>query len=322
MNAVQLTDLILLVVLIYLFGLNNGSVFEGGLAGSAGFNYGVAATTVGVGILLGTIIQGAYTASYAKTLGAMPPVEGALLIAVQIVLFYAFTAVNLPLSITQSLVGGWFAILLLTGAKGILGPISWLLLWWVISPFITIVFSAVLYKALRRLLFKVSIVNLSLFVRVASLVTVFYTSFVLGANNVGFIAGAYSLGYLEIAILAVFAALGAFKASGMSKAVGEDLIVVGPLGIISAVLSGATILLVLTYLKLPASLTTVTLGGIIGVGLSSKPRAFKKDYLTWIILSWVLAFLLGFAIVYLIVLMIRPFVGFSIAYSLALKTLS
>ena len=36
-------EIILLVLLIYLFGLNNGSVFEGGLAGSGLYNYASAA---------------------------------------------------------------------------------------------------------------------------------------------------------------------------------------------------------------------------------------------------------------------------------------
>jgi len=312
MNLIGLLDIALLIVLIYLFGLNNGAVFEGGLAGSAGFNYSMAAITVGLGILLGTILQGEYTASYAKTLGPMYATYGLLLLVVQVFLFYAFTLVNLPLSITQSLVGGWLAILIVEGVKHISENVSWLFLWWIISPFIALVFSAVLYKALRRLLFKVTISTLSIVIRISALVTVFYTSFVLGANNVGFIAGAYSLTYVEIALLAVFASLGAFRASGMSKAVGEDLIVVGPIGIISAVLGGATILLVLTYLKLPASLTTVTMGGLIGVGFSSRPRIFKADYLRWVILSWVMAFLLGFAIVYLLLIILKPFIFFAL----------
>ncbi len=313
MNLVGILNLILLVLLIYLFGLNNGAVFEGGLAGSAGFNYSIAAITVGLGIFLGTLLQGEYTASYARTLGIMGPTYGLILLIVQIFLFYAFTVVKLPLSITQSLVGGWLAILIVEGIKHVSENVSWLFLWWIISPFIALAFSAVLYKALRRLLFRVTVSTLSTIIRTSALITVFYTSFVLGANNVGFIAGAYSLSYLEIAVLAVFASLGALKAAGMSKAVGEDLIVVGPIGIISAVLGGATILLVLTYLGLPASLTTVTMGGLIGVGFSSKPRIFKSDYLRWVILSWILAFLLGFATVYILLIVLKPFMIFALS---------
>lgn len=313
MNLVEILDLILLVLLIYLFGLNNGAVFEGGLAGSAGFNYSIAAITVGLGILLGTLLQGEYTAKYAKTLGVMGATYGLILLIVQIVLFYAFTIVNLPLSITQSLVGGWLAILVIESIKHISENISWLFFWWIISPFIALAFSALLYKVLRRLLFRTTISTLSTIIRISALITVFYTSFVLGANNVGFIAGAYSLSYLEIALLAVSASLGALKAAGMSKAVGEDLIVVGPIGIISAVLGGTTVLLVLTYLGLPASLTTVTMGGLIGVGFSSKPRIFKSDYLRWVILSWILAFLLGFAVVYIILIFLKPFILFALS---------
>ncbi|MGC8664603.1 MAG: inorganic phosphate transporter [Nitrososphaeria archaeon] len=312
MNLIEILDLIFLILLIYLFGLNNGAVFEGGLAGSAGFNYSIAAITVGLGILLGTLLQGEYTARYAKTLGTMGTIYGLILLIIQIILFYAFTAVKLPLSITQSLVGGWLAILIVEGTKHISENVSWLFLWWIISPFIALAFSAVLYKALRRLLFKLTISTLSTIIRISALITVFYTSFVLGANNVGFIAGAYSLSYLEIAVLAVFASLGALKAAGMSKAVGEDLIVVGPIGIISAVLGGATILLVLTYLGLPASLTTVTMGGLIGVGFSSKPRIFKSNYLKWVILSWILAFLLGFAAVYVLLIVLKPIIFFAL----------
>ncbi|MGC8568559.1 MAG: inorganic phosphate transporter [Nitrososphaeria archaeon] len=305
MIAYYLADLVLLSLLIYLFGLNNGAVFEGGLAGGAGFNYRLAAVTVGLGLFLGTLIQGAYTARYARTLGVLGGFSGTLLLVVQIFLFYVFTAADLPLSITQSLVGGWLAILVLQGVRHISESVIWLFFWWVVSPFITIAFTSILYKGLRRLLFRVNIATMSLIIRVSAIATIFYTSFVLGANNVGFIAGAYSLGYLEIGLLAVFAALGALRAARMSKAVGEDLIVVGPLGIISAVIGGTTVLLFLTYLGLPASLTTVTLGGLIGVGLSSKPRVFRSDYLRWVILSWALAFILGFAVVYILVVILR-----------------
>lgn len=234
--------LVLLFVLMYLFGLNNGSVFEGSLSGTGIFNYSLAATVVGAGIFLGTVLQGSYTAKFAKILGPLNFQGGVLLLVVQLVLFYAFTRVNLPLSITQSFVGGWAALLVLQGDKWA-ESLNWLVLWWVISPFIALAGTAVLYKVLRRLSYSVKLSTLSYLIRVFAMISVFYTSFVLGANNVGFIAGVYSLNVFEIFALAVAAALGALAAARMSKAIGEDLIVIGALGIISAIVGGSTVLL-------------------------------------------------------------------------------
>ncbi len=289
---------------MYLFGLNNGAVFEGSLSGTGIFNYASAAVIVGAGVFLGTVLQGSYTAKFAERLGPLNFQDGVVLLIVQLVLFYAFTKVNLPLSITQSFVGGWAALLVLQGYRELVS-LNWLVLWWILSPFIALAGTAVLYKALRRASYRAKISTVSYLVRVFALLSVFYTSFVLGANNVGFIAGVFNLNILEIFLLAVAAALGALAASGMSKAVGEDLIVVGALGIVSAIVGGSTVLLGLTYLGLPASLTTVTLGAIIGVGVSSKPRTFNTRYLIMVLLSWVLAFLLGFAVTYALDLVVR-----------------
>lgn len=299
MTPYFIIEIILLIVLIYLFGLNNGSVFEGGLAGTGLYNYTSAAVIVGIGIFLGTLIQGRYTSSFARDMGGVLSGNAAIiLLVVQLVLFLAFTLVNLPLSITQSLVGGWLSILLLLGITIKPGPIDSLFLWWVISPFISMAFTALFYKAIRRLSFHLPMSSISYASRILSFVLVFYTSYVLGANNVGFIMGAFGLNYLILILLAIAASIGALGASRMSKAVGEDLIVVGPLGITSALLGGTTVLLFLTYLGLPASLTTTTLGALIGVGLASRPRVFNKGYLIMVILSWAMAFILGFVVVY------------------------
>ncbi|MCL4344178.1 MAG: inorganic phosphate transporter [Nitrososphaerota archaeon] len=292
-------EIILLVLLIYLFGLNNGSVFEGGLAGSGLYNYASAAIIVGVGIFLGTLIQGRYTGTFAEEMGGVLSGNAAIiLLLVQLALFLAFTFINLPLSITQSLVGGWLSVLLILGIIIKPGPMDSLFFWWVVSPFISMAFTAVFYKAVRRLSFHFPISSVSYTSRISALVLVFYTSFVLGANNVGFIMGAFGLNYFILILLAIAASIGALGASRMSKAIGEDLIVAGPLGITSALLGGTTVLLFLTYLGLPASLTTTILGALIGVGIASKPRLFNKRYLVLVVLSWIMAFVMGFAIVY------------------------
>ncbi|MGC8661280.1 MAG: inorganic phosphate transporter [Nitrososphaeria archaeon] len=304
-------ELILLLLLIYFFGLNNGSVFEGGLAGSGLYNYASAAIIVGVGIFLGTLIQGRYTGSFAKEMGGVLSGNAAIiLLLVQLVLFIAFTFINLPLSITQSLVGGWLSVLLILGINIRAGPMDSLFFWWVISPFISMAFTAVFYKAVRRLSFHFPVSSVSYTSRISALVLVFYTSFVLGANNVGFIMGAFGLNYLVLLLLAIAASIGALGASRMSKAIGEDLIVAGPLGITSALLGGTTVLLFLTYLGLPASLTTTILGALIGVGIASKPRLFNKRYLVLVVMSWILAFVMGFAIVYGILAPLRVLLHF------------
>lgn len=304
-------ELILLLLLIYFFGLNNGSVFEGGLAGSGLYNYASAAIIVGVGIFLGTLIQGRYTGSFAMEMGGVLSGNAAIiLLLVQLVLFVAFTFINLPLSITQSLVGGWLSVLLVLGISIKAGPMDSLFFWWVVSPFISMAFTAVFYKAIRRLSFHLPISSVSYTSRISALVLVFYTSFVLGANNVGFIMGAFGLNYLILFLLAIAASIGALGASRMSKAIGEDLIVAGPLGITSALLGGTTVLLFLTYLGLPASLTTTILGALIGVGIASKPRLFNKRYLVLVVMSWILAFVMGFVIVYGILAPLRVLLHF------------
>ncbi len=304
-------EIILLLILIYLFGLNNGSVFEGGLTGSGLYNYASAAIIVGIGIFLGTLIQGRYTGSFAKDMGGVLSGNAAIiLLLVQLALFLAFTFINLPLSITQSLVGGWLSVLLVLGIIIKAGPMDSLFFWWVVSPFISMAFTAVFYKAVRRLSFHFPISSVSYTSRISSLVLVFYTSFVLGANNVGFIMGAFGLNYIILILLAIAASIGALGASRMSKAIGEDLIVAGPLGITSALLGGTTVLLFLTYLGLPASLTTTILGALIGVGIASRPRLFNKKYLTMVVLSWVMAFIMGFVIVYVIFAPLRVLLHF------------
>ncbi|MDG7041064.1 MAG: inorganic phosphate transporter [Nitrososphaerota archaeon] len=289
---------LLLIVLLMLFGLNNGALFEGGLVGNGSFKYQTSALIVGGGLLLGALLEGTKTSNFALSLGGyLSGYVAIIIILIQLALFFAFSYIKLPLSITQALIGAWVGALIFLRPGFNASPIYNLVFWWTVSPVIAILVSAILFQFLKRITSKWRLAKISYFNRFLLLIIVFYTSFVLGANNIGFIKGAFGIPIWLLVVISVAATVGAvFMSSGFTKSIGEDFIVLGPLGIISALLGGATVLLMLTLMGYPASLTTTTLGGMIGVGLASRPSRFKTSYLVMITASWVLAGFLGFAI--------------------------
>jgi len=289
---------VLLIALMMLFGLNNGALFEGGLVGNGSFKYQISALVVGGGLLLGALLEGTMTSNFALSLGGhISGYIAIIIILIQIALFFAFSYVKLPLSITQSLIGAWVGALIFLRPGFNASPIYNLVFWWAASPVIAILVSAIIFQGLKRVTSTWRLGTISYFNRFLLLIMVFYTSFVLGANNIGFIKGAFEIPIWLLVVIAIAATVGAvFMSSGFTKSIGEDFIVLGPLGIISALLGGATVLLALTLMGYPASLTTTTLGGMIGVGLASRPSRFKTSYLIMVTTSWVLAGFLGFTI--------------------------
>jgi PiT family inorganic phosphate transporter len=156
-------------------------------------------------------------------------------------------------------------------------------------------FSAIIYTYLRRLISRWRISSVSVFNRIALIIATFYTAYALGSNNIGLMLGVSQLPETTNAILVVGVLVGmVVMSSKFTKAIGEDFLVVGPLGVLASLISGSFVIWILTQFGYPASLTNGIIGGVIGIGIISKPKIFNVKKLYQITFSWFTAGVLGF----------------------------
>ena len=173
---------------------------------------------------------------------------------------------------------------------------------WTLAPFLSLITAILLYKGLRNIVEDWPILKLVRFNKIVLILASFYTSYNLGSNNIGLILGVSNLGAIYL-VLVVFGVLigSTFLSRRFVKAIGEDFLVVGPLGVLSSLLSGSFIVWVLTQFGYPGSLTNGILGALVGIGIMSKPRVINIKKLYSVVLSWVSGGLIGFILTFLAV---------------------
>lgn len=291
--------LILSFIISVLFGLNNGSLCQAGLVGSRLYSFKRAVVIMGLGLSLGALIEGWKVEKFVR-IERLDGDEITILLIVPIFLMLLFTYYKVPLSLAHALTGSWLGIMIFYLTIKF-ETLFWLIVAWALTPFASMLFSAFLFLMLRRIFTSWTIASVSSFTKNLAISVSFYVSYVLGANNIGLIMGTSKLSiyFLPLIVLAVlFGSM--ILSKGYSKVIGEDVLVVGPIGLVSSLLSGSFTVWLLTQLSFPASLANGILGGILGIGLASKPVIFNVKKVRQIILSWLLAGLLGFTLSFIL----------------------
>ncbi len=213
-----------------------------------------------------------------------------------------FTIYKAPISVAHVVAGGWLGVALNTYGLTVLPVLTNLVLAWMLTPIVSLFVGVVLYLFIRHRTKNWSLLKLAWFNRTALLLASFFTSYSLGSNNVGLILGISGLeAHFLIIVVAGILIGSTFMSKRFVKAIGEDFLVIGPLGVLSSLLSGSFVVWTLTQLGYPASLTNGILGALVGVGLISRPRVMNVGKLYQIMFSWVFGGLIGSFLSYLVI---------------------
>lgn len=291
MNYINLTLAFLLAIF---FGINNGSVCQAGIVGSRLLTFRKTVLITGGGLLAGVMVEGWKTKSFVLNI-PVPQNVTFFLLLIPLILLALFTFYEVPISIAHILAGSWLGIAAVLYQILALQTLLYLTIAWVLTPFLAMVFSAIIYTYLRRLISRWRLSSVSIFNRIAIIIASFYTAYALGSNNIGLMLGVSQLPETVNMILVIGVLAGmVMMSSRFIKAIGEDFLVVGPLGVLVSLISGSFVIWILTQFGYPASLTNGIIGGVIGIGIISRPKIFNVKKLYQITFSWFTAGALGF----------------------------
>ena len=208
------------------------------------------------------------------------------------------TLSSLPVSTSQAIVGGvagvgigivgfqssYFKVLVLLKIIGA----------WMISPLLTMILAFILHTLLQRLLRRVHAVHATRYLGWLVLLSSAYTSYSLGANDLGNAVGPLLSKYPDdgpwLALAGGLAmAVGAWTLGAkVTETVGSKITHLDYSSALSAQFAAAFGVHLFTFAGIPVSTSQAVVGGIIGVGLTGGSRAVSRHSIYRIFSGWVL----------------------------------
>jgi len=284
------------------------SACVGTSAGIMSVEYLVLATVGGLGVVLGAVIEGGKlsNAIYGGVLAGPNDKATAVLLLSTLVVMLVATVLNLPLSLTQAMVGAALPIgfLLEVGVNwrfSALVAVSW-----VATPLVAAAFSIVVYHVTKLASGRIG----SVFRRARMYATImlggsFYTGYALGANGVGLVHGisTSTIGNMPLLSLSLSVAtvVGIYLfGHGVASTVSERILSLAGAAALAAQLGGALAVHLFTQLGVPVSITQATIGGITGIGQAKDISIMNRRIVLRIVLGWIAAPLTGLGLAWLL----------------------
>jgi phosphate/sulfate permease len=234
---------------------------------------------------------------------------------VSIVSLFIFSAFHIPCSlsiITATAFAG--SILSLNIALNV-GYAAVLVASWILSPLVSGVLAVLVYQPLVSLISRFNLAWADLVSRLSVILGIFLISYVLGANNVGFLNGLYvpilhqfpryQLGVtLTVTISTILGII--ILGRTITETVGEKFVVLSPQGVFASIVASVLCIWSFTQFGIPLSITHVLIGSVIGATLTKRIALFNRRILFRIIFGAAGSALLGVAAAIVLMKMISP----------------
>jgi inorganic phosphate transporter, PiT family len=306
-------------------GANHAVNVFGTAVASRMVRFKTAAIVAGIFVTIGAVLSGAGTTRTLNTLGAVNALAGCFTVALAVGLTITWmTALKLPVSTSQAVVGGIVGWNLFTGSPTDTVSLSRIVSTWIVGPVLAAVFSFILFKLLVLVLHrkKFHILHIDAHTRTGLLLIGALASYMLGANNIANVMGMFvaAAPFPDIRLWNLLAVSGShqlFLVGGLAIAVGiytygervmatvgKDLYKITPLAGLVVILAETIVLFLFTSESLesfllhiglptiplvPLSSTQVVIGSVIGVGVAKGVRSINYHVLLKIALGWVVA---------------------------------
>jgi len=288
------------VLLGWALGANDAANVFGTAVASRMVRYRTATILAAAFILLGAVLQGAGGVRTLGNLTAQTARSAMIVSLVAGLTVLAMTALRLPVSASQAVVGAILGM----GLRIRPQAVQWhglvkIAICWVGTPIGAAVVALVLYPVLGRLLdrFGLNLIRRSVALKTALLVSGCYGAYALGANNVANVTGVFQgTGVLggENSELALALIGGASIALGVLTygrnvmfTVGRRLVQLGAFSAFIAVLAEAITVHVYAMIGVPVSTSQAIVGAVLGIGLAKSARTIDRRVLGRIALGWV-----------------------------------
>jgi len=256
----------------------------GALLGAIGFSIGLSAQGIGM----------VKTVSLFLPSSALQFRAEALLVAILIFVFADL--IRVPMSVGMALVGVLAGLSFSEGIFKSTGYVVEVAALWVAAPLIAIAFSFYLVRLLNRSR-PANIWHRLQIYKILLIVLAFTTSYVLGANTIGFIVATsgFNIQTLALAVVAIF--VGAFfLSSGEIRRVSEELFLMRYPNATATLLTSTILVETATILRIPLSNTQALAAAVFGAGVSYRSKFVSVKPFLLTVSSWVIAPVLSFVI--------------------------
>jgi len=203
------------------------------------------------------------------------------------------TFFKLPVSTSQSIVGGIAGVGFAAGADLNLAKVGTIVQVWVICPLLTGLLAFGLYWVFRRLFARYE--SNSIWQRVPNALLILsacYVGFSMGANNVGNAMGPIANLGMQApwlgALGGVALAMGTLTfGRRVTETVGSGITMLDPVSALSAQTAAALAIHYFSILGIPISTSQAVVGAVIGVGLVHGIRTVKARKIAGIAIGWI-----------------------------------
>jgi len=286
-----------LLFFAFVFGWNNSGLTTGNLSNLVSYNLSLFLTLSG--ILTGLLVTGQTMSS--SILGkliskSLPTPELFSAIVVSVAMLLVLTLLKLPVSLSNCTVGAFLGAALASGTEIKISSLIEIVGSWMVIPFACAFLSFLIYEITIRVEQSHSLVSVVRANRLVLAIVVFLVSFMLGANNLGVIQSLASVSAknsmtLDIFELLLFGAAATgivLFGKNLAKVVSDKIVGLSQIKTFSAMLAATFVIMVLTVLSIPVSLTQVIIGGMLGAGVSRRPWAVNTREIVILISGWTL----------------------------------
>jgi len=279
--------------MLFVLGFNNGAAIKSSLVSSGIQNQKKASLLVASGLILGSVMEG-WKMERIQLVSTSASLYTFQVVLVTLLIMFLLSLFNSPASLAQIFFSSTLGILIVKHASINLNLSIEVILSWIFTPLLSVLLAYLTYKLTFSFIQKFCLLEVTLLSKLMTLVAVFYSSYVLGANNIGLVSAFYGGWPIVGLFFSVVASLGVYFSKKLTKSLGEDLIVVSPVGASVSTFSASFLVWIFTQLGLPVSVTTSIMSSVIGVGLASKIRVFNlRTLFSVTVVSWGLSALLG-----------------------------
>ncbi len=292
-------------------GSNDSANAMGTAVGSGILSFRQATLTIAIFVVLGAYLKGY---KVMKTVGEGIVPEGFLTMEMALIALLSAgiwvtiaTIKGLPVSTTQSIVGGVIGVGLAMKA-----PVNWFTMGkiaaaWVISPILSGILAMVLYKFYSKVISGIkSVSTIEALYKALAILGGSYMAFNFGTNEVANASGPIvGAGFMEPktagVLVAISLAIGSLTFSyAVMHTVGKKITALGPISAFAAQFGSAISVSLANFLGLPVSSSQSIVGGVVGVGLLMG-QGVEKKVVRDILFGWVATPLTAIGISFLLV---------------------
>jgi len=290
-DVIDGASLLLVGLLGLLVGGNNLSACSGTIIGSGMISRRTGVTIAATGYILGLVVEGPKLFRITGTfLPAESTTQAFSILLATILVFLGGEVSRVPLSLSKAMTGAILGVSVAVGVSLDARYLVLILSFWFLAPLLGTALGVLLVAIDDRyspgnLWLKLSILKAGL------IMMAFASSYVLGSNTLGLIAGVpFNQTLPAMIAVGTGSVVGAFTLGrGALKRLSEGIFSLRYPNAFYAQLVGSATVELASQLGVPVSITETVSSGIIGSGFASKMRVMNVRNVFLIVASWILS---------------------------------